>query len=533
MSISSKAWASLLALALSASALAAQPLNLTAAQMTAADWALRVASRYRYKAPVPQSSSVTVLDRYFHLLDREKIFFTSADCTKLAAQYPSLNQVQAGADMAKAAAIFERLQARQEEFLAYAMELLNAPVAFARDEMPLENPLPEARPASDETMKEAWRKLVRNDRLKLHLSGMSPDAVKDSLSRRYSAYLAEQRKATSADVFEQFMNAYLFTLDPHINYFPPRMNAPQPRQVNRGRPSLFSEDKDAAATNQNAAKAVAWRIAAPATGGRNKPVGIIKILNFNEDFEARKRGDKDYASAAREVERALAAMKEAGVSGVLLDMRDNVGGGLQVAFDVAGLFLGSRTVLQSKNFDGRVEIHRTSAPGPAWDGPLVALLNSRSAGGTEILAAALQDYGRGVIVGDSSYGYGTVAVQVNLDRFSQDGKTGFGELKLTTAQYYRVTGSSLQRRGVTPDIQLPRASIPGAEREVDFPTALPWGEIAPVDIERFGNLPKILPELSRRHQARRTGAAPAAKEDLVQDEAVAILQDLVSQSGRN
>jgi len=231
-------------------------------------------------------------------------------------------------------------------------------------------------------------------------------------------------------------------------------------------------------------------------------IGVISLPTFYEDFEARRRGDKDYKSATRDVSKLLVALKQQNVDGVLVDLRNNGGGSLSEAIDLTGLFTGKGPVVQVRSANGRVEQGRNTQTSMIWDGPLEVLVNRNSASASEIFAAAIQDYGRGLIVGEPTYGKGTVQNLVDLDQMSQNEKPTFGELKMTIQQFFRVNGGSTQLRGVTPDIAFPVTADFDQNGEQAFDNALPWTSIATSSYEPTSDLKTIVPMLETRHEAR-------------------------------
>ena len=156
-----------------------------------------------------------------------------------------------------------------------------------------------------------------------------------------------------------------------------------------------------------------------------------------------------------DVAKLLGELKKQNVEGVLVDLRNNGGGSLSEATDLTGLFIGKGPVVQVRSANGRIEEEQNADIGMAWSGPLAVLINRNSASASEIFAAAIQDYGRGLIIGEPSYGKGTVQNLVDLDQVKGNEKPSYGELKMTIAQFFRVNGGSTQLRGVTPDISFP------------------------------------------------------------------------------
>ena len=237
-------------------------------------------------------------------------------------------------------------------------------------------------------------------------------------------------------------------------------------------------------------------------GMAKRRVGVISLPTFYLDFEARRRGDKDYKSATRDVARLLAELKKEKVDNVLIDLRNNGGGSLTEAVELTGLFIDKGPVVQQRNAQGKVEVESDTNAGLAWDGPVGVLINRSSASASEIFAAALQDYGRGLVIGEPSFGKGTVQTLVNLDRYSQGDKPRYGELKMTVAQFFRINGGTTQLRGVTPDISLPSMSDPESFGESSYDNALPWVAIKPAVYIPAGELKDIVPMLDKKHEAR-------------------------------
>lgn len=237
-------------------------------------------------------------------------------------------------------------------------------------------------------------------------------------------------------------------------------------------------------------------------GEATRKIGVITLPAFYEDFEARRKGDKDYRSASRDVRKLLDELKQEQVDGVLIDVRNNGGGSLNEAIDLTGLFIGGGPVVQQRDSDGKVAVSSADFPAPVWTGPVGVLINRGSASASEIFAAAIQDYGRGVIVGEPSFGKGTVQTVVNLDEVVRNSKPELGDLKVTIAQFFRINGGTTQLHGVTPDISLPSFSDPARFGETSYDNALPWAQIKPATYKPIGTITALLPTLQRRHEAR-------------------------------
>ena len=231
-------------------------------------------------------------------------------------------------------------------------------------------------------------------------------------------------------------------------------------------------------------------------------IGVIALPTFYQDFDARRRGDKDFKSATRDVARLLGELKKEKVDSVLIDLRDNGGGSLNEAVELTSLFIGKGPVVQQKNAQGRVHIERDSAGVVAWDGPMGVMINRGSASASEIFAAAIQDYGRGLIIGENSFGKGTVQTVISLDQMARSEKAQYGDLKMTVAQFFRVNGGTTQLRGVTPDIAYPTFIDADSYGESSYDNALPWVQIKPADYQAVGNLKDLQGMLQVRHEMR-------------------------------
>lgn len=236
-------------------------------------------------------------------------------------------------------------------------------------------------------------------------------------------------------------------------------------------------------------------------GDKGARIGVISLPTFYEDFEARRRGDAGYRSASRDVSRLLAELKAQKVDAVLMDLRDNGGGSLGEAIELTSLFIGPQPIVQQRDADGEVSVAKGENPA-VWNGPLGVLINRGSASASEIFAAAIQDYHRGLVIGETSFGKGTVQTMVDLDQLARGQAHGLGDLKLTVAQFFRVDGGTTQLRGVTPDLSLPAISDAEHFGESSYDSALPWMRIGAAPYHPAASPNAVLPELQQRHDLR-------------------------------
>ena len=232
------------------------------------------------------------------------------------------------------------------------------------------------------------------------------------------------------------------------------------------------------------------------TAQETNRIGVIKLPSFYVDFNDRRKNPKNYKSSSRDVKKHLKEFVRENVDGVILDLRSNGGGGLDEAINMAGLFIGHNPVVIVRQSGGRrVTVHR-SRERAVYDGPLLIMLNRYSASASEILAGAMHDYQRAILAGDTTtFGKGTVQ---NIFQLPE----GYGALKVTIAQFYRVSGWSTQNRGVETSLVLPSLYNARDIGESTLDNALPWRSIDQVSYRVSGNLKKVLPKLKQLSENR-------------------------------
>ncbi|MDH0301192.1 MULTISPECIES: carboxy terminal-processing peptidase [unclassified Pseudomonas] len=227
--------------------------------------------------------------------------------------------------------------------------------------------------------------------------------------------------------------------------------------------------------------------------GRDYKLGIIEIPAFYLDFKAYRAGDPDYKSTTRDVKKLLTELQKDKVDGVVIDLRNNGGGSLQEATELTSLFIEKGPTVLVRNSDGRVDVLEDENPGAFYKGPLALLVNRLSASASEIFAGAMQDYHRALIIGGQTFGKGTVQTIQPLNH---------GELKLTLAKFYRVSGQSTQHQGVLPDIAYPSIIDTKEIGESALPEAMPWDTIRPVVKPAVDPFKPFLSQLKAQHESR-------------------------------
>lgn len=284
-------------------------------------------------------------------------------------------------------------------------------------------------------------------------------------------------------------------------------------------PKIVTLVRDKVVMEETSAKKIVKTV--KGANGQDFKIGIIRIPGFYLDFEAYNAKDPNYKSTTRDVRLILDTLKNEKVDAVLVDLRMNGGGSLLEAIELTGLFIDEGPVVQVRDTRNRVEVDRDKNPGEAWDGPLGVMINRFSASASEIFAAAIQDYGRGIIIGTQSYGKGTVQSAIKMDRLispanklillaaAEKEKEGvppgapeFGQINITMAKFYRITGSSTQHKGVIPDIAFPMMFPADKFGESSEPAALPWDQISPTEFKKVKDLSPEIDLLKSLHAER-------------------------------
>ena len=235
-------------------------------------------------------------------------------------------------------------------------------------------------------------------------------------------------------------------------------------------------------------------------GDREYKVGVINVPGFYSDYDAQRAGDKDYRSTTRDVRKLIDELKKEGVDSIVMDLRGNGGGFLPEAQSLTGLFIDRGPVVQVQFSGGDKEVLDDDETGVAYEGPLVVLIDRFSASASEIFAGAIQDYGRGVVVGQRSFGKGTVQNLVPLSRWSA--RPVNGQLTVTIGKFYRVTGESTQHRGVEPDVAIASPISLADIGESALDDALPWDRIQAAGFGQPGQLTPSIAKLVTEENAR-------------------------------
>ena len=213
-------------------------------------------------------------------------------------------------------------------------------------------------------------------------------------------------------------------------------------------------------------------------------IGLVTIPSFYQDYQARSKGEAKYRSTSEDVKKLVHNLLEIGIDALVIDLRGNSGGLLTEATALTGLFIDDGPIVQLKDTRNKIEIIEDPIPGSVYEGPLAVIVDRYSASASEIFAGAIQDYSRGIVVGQQTFGKGTVQNLYHLDRYSRfQSKKGFGQLTLTIGKFYRVSGQGTQNKGVIPDIRLPSFIDEEVVGEDTKKNTLPWDQIMSLEYD--------------------------------------------------
>ncbi len=418
-------------------------------------------------------------------------------------------------------------------------------------------------PADEQARHALWTQLLENQIIDMQLSDMEADDVQKRLTQRYENELIWLRQVGATDAFTSYMSAYAHSYDPHTDYLSPRQSEELDISLNLSLHGIGAELRsvngsaevvrlipggpaakagDLRPTDQIVAVAqgkkgeftdvVGLRLddtvrlirgeigtlvrlqIRPGNGGELGTISIVrdkvelkdqaaskKIIPIERNGQTVKIGlirlATFYNGTARDVRKLLKELNQENVAGVVVDLRNNGGGSLEEVVKLVGLFMGPVPAVQIRDAEGGVHLQGDRGAEPVFSGPLAVMVNRLSASASEIFAAAMQDYGRGIILGSATFGKGTVQAVMPLDR---KGKKGL--ITLTQAKFYRISGDSTQRHGVTPDLAFPSFIDPDQIGEAVLSHALPWDQIDPIDYPSADFIERALPSLKARHDAR-------------------------------
>ncbi|PSJ47822.1 carboxy terminal-processing peptidase [Zobellella endophytica] len=509
--------------------------------------------------------SEEIFARFVESLDFSKNIFTQADIARFERYQHSFDDLLRAGRLETAFEMYNESLKRRYERLVYALSLLDTPMTFDGSEKYQFDRTEADWPQDEQELDELWRQRVKYDALSLALADKEWDEIKDTLAKRYNNAIKRLSQSESEDAFQSFANAFARAIEPHTSYLSPRnaerfetemnlslegigavLQAEDDYTVIRslvpGGPAAKSselqpEDRiiGVGQEAEQITDVIGWRLdevvdlikgpkgtkvwlqiqrgqAVTATpkiveltrdtvrledraasgkvieaGGQN--IGVVEIPSF-------------YVNLSVDVAKEIDKLKVQDIGGLVIDLRANGGGALTEASALTGLFIDSGPVVQIRDGLGRISVNSDDDNQLAYDGPMAVLVDRYSASASEIFAAAMKDYGRAIILGENTFGKGTVQQHRSLSRIYDLYENPMGFVQFTIAKFYRINGGSTQNRGVRPDIPFPTAIEAEETGESMEKNALPWDQISSVDFGRVTDLQPYVGKLRQRHQAR-------------------------------
>jgi len=520
-------------------------------------------SHYQY-LPLDNELSKKIFERYIEQLDFNKQIFLQSDIEELKAYQFALDESLKTGRVQPAYDIFQLNLLRRYERYAYAISQLSSEIKFDVEESYQFDRSESQWPQSLDELNEIWRQKVKSDALSLKLTGKEWPAIKERLTKRYNSAIKQLTQTESEDVFQSFMNAYSHTIEPHTSYLSPRNAKRFKMEMNLSlegigavlqleddytivrslvpggpaeRSKQISKDDKIIGVGQDGEKIVdiiGWRlddivdlikgpkgttvqlqIQSGKSGDENRIIQIVREKIHLEDREAKSSVEEIdgkkigvitipsfYVNLSADIDKELTKLKNQKVQGIIIDLRNNGGGSLSEATLSTGLFIGEGPVVQVRDSRNKIEVQSDINETVSYDGPLTVLVNRYSASASEIFAAALQDYGRAIIIGEQTFGKGTVQQHRRISRFYDDDAEAIGSVQYTIAKFYRISGGSTQHKGVIPDILFPTAINHEDTGESLEKNALPWDNIKSASYNKFTDLKRAIDKLTQTHQQR-------------------------------
>ncbi|OCQ53320.1 Tail-specific protease precursor [Photorhabdus australis subsp. thailandensis] len=515
--------------------------------------------------------SAKIFDRYLNILDYSHNILLASDVTQYADKKKLLGQELESGNLEIPYDLFNLLQKRRFERYQYALSRLEQPMNFDGNDTIDIDRSKAPWPQSVEELNRLWDAKVKYDWLNLKLTGKDDKEIKEVLIKRYQFALKRLTQSQSEDVFQLIMTAFAREIDPHTNYLSPRNTEQFNSEMSlslEGIGAVLQIDDDYTVINSMvaggpAAKSKALKVGDKIIGVGQSGKSMVDIIGWRlDDVVALIKGPKGskvrlevisdtkgakprtitltreqirledravkmsvktigkekvgvldipgfYVGLTDNVKTQLQKLTKQHVSAIVIDLRSNGGGALTEAVSLSGLFLPSGPIVQVRDNNGKIRQDSDTDEVVYYKGPLVVLVDRFSASASEIFAAAMQDYGRALVVGEPTFGKGTVQQYRSLsriyDQMMRPDWPSLGSVQYTIQKFYRVNGGSTQRKGVTPDIVMPTGVDPAETGESFEDNALPWDSIPPARYTGSKVIAALVPQLNVAHNARIAG----------------------------
>lgn len=524
-------------------------------------------SHYR-QFELDDAFSEKIFNRYLNMLDFSHNVLLASDVESFAGKKTALGEEFKSGNLETAYALYNFAQKRRFERLNYALTLLDKPMTFDGDDTIEVDRSKSPWPKTQEELDQLWYAKVKYDALNLKLAGKEWPEIKEILTKRYQSAIKRLTQTKSEDVFQTLMNAFAREIDPHTNYLSPRNTEQFNTEMSlslEGIGAVLQMEDDYTQINSLVAGGPAAKSKAIAVGDKIIGVGqqdkpMVDVIGWRlDDVVALIKGPKGskvrleilpagkgakaktvvltrerirledravkmtlktigkkkvgvldipgfYVGLTEDVKTQLQKLTKQNVDSIIIDLRSNGGGALTEAVSLSGLFIPSGPVVQIRDNNGKVREDSDTDDVVYYKGPLVVLVDRFSASASEIFAAAMQDYGRALIVGEPTFGKGTVqqhrALNRIYDQMLRPDWPELGSVQYTIQKFYRIDGGSTQRKGVTPDIIMPTGIDPVETGESFEDNALPWDSIDKASYNIIGDESRYIPTLSKEHQQR-------------------------------
>ena len=526
-----------------------------------------------------------IFNRYIDFLDPAHNTFLQSDVEEMRAKYGTKldDQLYAG-ELGAAFDMYDLMTKRRYERYKYALSLLDKePDLKANDQIEVERdkaPFPKTTAEADKL----WEERVKNDIINLYLKEKKWPEIKKTLVKRYDLAIKRLTQIKADDILQTYLNAFAREIDPHTSYLSPRAAKAFQESMNlslEGIGATLSMEDDITAIRSlvpgaPAARSkkisvgdkivgvgqgekgeiedvIGWRLddvvdkikgkkgsivrleIEPEKGGKTKIISLTRDKVRIEDSAAKLSVDKVdgkniavikipsfYIGLTSDVRKLLAQMKEKKADALIIDLRENGGGSLTEVIELSGLFIKEGPVVQVRDAFNRIKVHEDpEADKSIYDGKLMVMVNRHSASASEIFAAAMQDYNRAIIVGQQTFGKGTVQQSRSLNFVYDLDKDPLGYIQYTIQKFYRINGGSTQLKGVNADIKFPEIINAAKTGESFEDNALPWDKIPAASYQEAGHARDAVETLTQKHEER----VAKNPEFIVVNEDIAIRKD--------
>ena len=520
-------------------------------------------SHYR-KFQLDDEFSEKIFDRYLKALDFNRTTFLQSDIDEMRAKYgKKIDEELNAGTLDLAFNMYDLMMKRRYERYRYALSLLDKEPNLSGDDQIEIDREKAAWPKTEADAEKLWEARVKNDIISLKLKDKKWPEIKDKLVKRYNLAIRRLTQTKADDVLQTYLNAFAREIDPHTSYLAPRTAKSFNESMNLSLEgigaTLQAEDDEtsikslvpgAPAERSKKLKAgdkivgvgqekgeiedvIGWRLedivdkikgkkgskvrleVEPAKGGKSRIVTLVRDKIRIEDQAAKLTVEKVdgvtvaiikipsfYLGLTNDVKKLLVEMQTKGASALIVDLRENGGGALTEAVGLSGLFISDGPVVQVRDAYQRIRVHEDPDNAQQYTGPLLVMINRFSASASEIFAAAIQDYNRGIIIGQNTYGKGTVQQSRSLNFVYDLDQTPLGLIQYTIQKFYRINGGSTQLKGVAPDITFPNVIDMKEYGEEKEDNALPWDKIPSVNYSEVTKARDSVAELTKKHRDR-------------------------------